>query len=80
MEEIRNGFCVGTWNKRGATSRSPWDGGNQERSLAAYYRDQAERVQHSHPTVAAMLEEIAKSYERHGQREDVEANLRKEGF
>lgn len=80
MEEMRRGFCIGAWNKRGVTSRSPWDGGAQERDLAAYYRSQAGRVQHSHPNIAAMLEEIARDFERHGRREDVEANLRKEGY
>lgn len=80
LEEMRHGFSIGTWNNRGTTCRSPWDGGSQERNLAMQYRDQAERVQHSHPNVAAMLDQIAKGYERYGQREDVEANLRKEGF
>ena len=80
LEEMRSGFCIGIWNKRGATSRSPWDGGDQERTLATYFREQAERVQYSHPVVATMLEGIAKNYERYGKREDIEANLRKESF
>lgn len=80
VEEMRVGFITGTLNKRGVTSRSPWAGGDQERDLAEHYRDQAEKVQHSHPNVAAMLDHIAKRYERYGKREDVEANLRKEGF
>ncbi|CRM12232.1 hypothetical protein VRB68_19575 [Pseudomonas trivialis] len=80
LEEMRLGFCIGTSNKRGATSRSPWDGGDQERTLATYFRDQARRIQYSHPVVATMLEGIAKSYEHHGKREDIEANLRKESF
>lgn len=80
MEEMRTGFSIGSRNKRGGTSRSPWEGGDQERDLSVIYRSQAERVQYSHPNVAAMLEEIAKSYEREGKDEDVEARLRKEGF
>ncbi|MBI5593536.1 MAG: hypothetical protein HY881_24045 [Deltaproteobacteria bacterium] len=80
LEEMRRGFSIGTKNKRGITSRSPWDGGSQERNLAAYYRGQAERVQYTHPYVAALLEGIAKDYEHHGKREDEEANLRKESF
>ncbi len=79
-EEIRTGFYFGAWNKRGVTSRSPWDGGGQERDLAAHYRSQAQRVQSSFPNVAAMLEKLARSYERMGREEDIEANLRKEGF
>lgn len=80
LEQMRRGFAIGTWNRRGVTSRSPWDGGAQERDLAESYRRRAERVQNSHPNVASMLEEIARDYERHGNREDVEANLRKEGY
>lgn len=79
-DDIRRGFSVGVFNKRGVTCRSPWDGGGQERELAIYYRGQAERVQYSHPNVAAMLEDIAKDYEYQGKNEDDEANLRKEGF
>jgi hypothetical protein len=80
MEEMRRGFSIGTSNKRGVTTRSPLDGGKQERDLATYYRGMAERVQYSQPMVAAMLEGIAKSYELHGRWEDIEANLRKEVF
>ena len=80
LEDMRRGFCTGSFNKRGVTSRSPWDGGGQERDLATYYRNQAERVQYSQPNVATMLEGIAKNYEHHGKHEDDEASLRKEGF
>lgn len=79
-DDLRRGFSVGVFNKRGVTSRSPCEGGGQERDLASYYRGQAERVQYSHPNVAAMLEDVAKDYEHHGKREDNEAGLRKEGF
>jgi hypothetical protein len=80
MEEMRAGFSIGTHNKRGVTCRSPWDGGEQERDLADYYRKQAEKLHLSQPNVANLLEEIARSYERYGKREDIEANLRKEGY
>ena len=80
LEDMRSGFRSGAFNKRGVTCRSPWDGGAQERDLAAYYLDQAERVQCTHPNVAALLEDIAKNYEFHGRHEDNQADLRKEGF
>lgn len=80
LEEMRTGFVIGTHNKRGVTSRSPWDGGDQERDLSAHYRSQAKRVQYSHPNMAATLEAIAKSYEHEGKREDIHASLRKEGY
>lgn len=80
FEEMRNGFIVGTHNSRGVTSRSPCEGGDQERDLSAHYRSQAERTQYAHPNMSATLERIAKSYESQGNREDLEASLRKEGF
>lgn len=80
MSEMRDGFCVGIWNKRGITTRSPCAGGEQERVLASHYRTKAEAVQYTHQNVALMLEEIAKSYEHDGVREDIEAQFRKEHF
>lgn len=80
MEEMRQGFIIGTHNKRGVTCRSPWDGGEQERDLAAYYRSHIERLHLIQPNVANLLDKIARSYEHDGKREDIEANLRKEGY
>lgn len=80
LEQLRRGFSIGSFNKRGTTTRSPWDGGDQERDLAAYYRKNAEKVQDIQPRVAELLELLAKHYERDATREDNEANLRKETF
>lgn len=80
LTEMRKGFYVGTINKRGGTTRSLWEGGGQERDLAAYYRTQSNQLQHSHPNLSATLENLAKNYELDGKREDTDANLRKEGY
>nr|VFJ77953.1 MAG: hypothetical protein BECKFW1821C_GA0114237_11541 [Candidatus Kentron sp. FW] len=80
LEEMRDGFEIGTHNKRGVTSRAYGEGGGQERDLAAYYREQAGRLHNSHPNAAVMLEKIAKGYDHDGKREDIRANLRKEQF
>lgn len=80
MEEMRQGFIIGTHNKRGVTCRSPWDGGEQERDLAAHYRNHAEKLLLTQPNVANLLDKIARSYEHDGKREDIEASLRKEGY
>lgn len=80
LDEMRQGFQIGAFNKRGVTSRNPDDGGGQERGLAADYRQHARALQHSHVNLAAALEEIARSYENHGLREDLEARLRHEGY
>lgn len=80
LNDMRRGFFFGALNKRGLTTRSPWDGGGQERNLATYYRDQARLIQYTHPNLSSLFEEIANHYERDGKDEDNEANLRKEGF
>lgn len=73
------GFNSGCFNKRGVHSRGVFDGGDQERDLAAYYRKQATALQISHPRLAGMLNRVAESYDRHGLMEDLEVRLRREG-
>ena len=80
LEEMRTGFAIGTRNARGGTSRSPFEGGDQERDLSAHYRRQTERIQYTHPNIAATMKQIAEGYEHEGRREDLDANLRKEGY
>ncbi len=76
---MRHGFLLGTMNKRGTSSRSYDEGGDQERALAREYRVHSRALQHSHPNVATTLEELARSYETDGVREDLGAKLRIEG-
>lgn len=80
MAALRRGFCFGTWNDRGTTSRDPRAGGMQERQLSSLYRSNAEQLQNQYPQVASMYESIAGHYDTDGEREDIEANLRKEGY
>ena len=79
LDRLRRGFAIGTRNKRGTTSRAYDEGGVQERSLAETYRQYAKALQNSHPNLAAVLEDIAGSYESEGLSHDVEAQLRREG-
>ena len=80
FEDMRHGFQLGAANKRGMTSRAYDEGGDQERRLADTYRSHARALRNSHGNVAAALEELARSYERDGLREDQEARLRREGY
>lgn len=70
---LRGKFCLGVHNARGMTSRSPYDGGAQERRLAGHYHELAVRYGNSHPRVSSMLVSIAEDYERDARREDEEA-------
>ncbi|MEA3014811.1 MAG: hypothetical protein QOD42_3356 [Sphingomonadales bacterium] len=77
--ELHRGFSTGCFNKRGVHSRGMFDGGEQERGLAAYYRRQADALEASHPKLAATLAGLARSYDKDGLVEDLEARLRREG-
>lgn len=79
LEDLRHGFQIGARNKRGTTSRAYDEGGDQERTLAAMYRSHARALHNSHVNVAAALEQLARSYENDGLREDISARLRQEG-
>jgi hypothetical protein len=61
------------WNLRGMTSRAPDEGGAQERELAAEYRASAEQLKDEFPRTAAMLDALARTYEREAQSHDAEA-------
>ena len=60
-EDLRRGFYSGTINQRGAHWRDK--GGKQERALADKYRQYAKPWIISHPYVAEMFENMARSYE-----------------
>ncbi|MGD9477089.1 hypothetical protein [Shinella sp. G-2] len=70
---LREMFDLGVQNARGATTRGPYDGGEQERKLAGRYRELAARYGNSHPRVSALLVSIANGYERDARREDEQA-------
>src|SRR5690606_29686313 len=70
------GFCLGKANRRGATIRSPDDGGEQERALAAQFRAWAKAVVFEHPRTAKALDELADRYDWDAKRQDEEAERR----
>ena len=75
--EIASGFEIGVFTARGAHSRSPDEGGAQERSLSARYRAWAQRLVFDHPHVAGILGRIADGYDRDADREDSEVLIMK---
>ena len=56
------------------------EGGDQERTAAETYRQLARAVCHSHPRLAAAMDQLASWYEQDGLREDHEADLRRESY
>ena len=71
--QIGNGFIIGKRNLRGTTSRGVFDGGEQERSLADGYRQDAARIAARWPLTAQLLRQLAASYESQARQEDQEA-------
>ncbi|HEY6729621.1 MAG TPA: helix-turn-helix domain-containing protein [Solirubrobacterales bacterium] len=72
---IETGIEVGVFNARGVTSRSPYEGGKQERELAETYRRWAKETQGKWPRTTRVLRSIAESYERDAKRHDVRAEI-----
>jgi hypothetical protein len=70
---LEQGFETGTYNRRGVTVRSPFDGGDQERVLAASYRRDAESLKFDWMRTAACLQRLSESYERDARRHDQDA-------
>jgi hypothetical protein len=75
-EELDRGFHMGIYNKRGVVTKSPLEGGRQERVLAEQYRIFAEKWIIRYPRTAAILRIVAEGYENEAIREDKEAERR----
>jgi excisionase family DNA binding protein len=70
---LEQGLQVGRLNSRGVTTRGVYDGGRQERALAAQYADWAERVERW-PRTSRLLRELAEDYKRDARMEDERAS------
>lgn len=79
-DRLRGSFQTGIYNKRGVTTRSPYDGGDQERKIAQRYDGYAEAIQIEFPLASECLSEIAESYRRDATRHDRSAERSKERF
>lgn len=75
-DELDNGFRVEVYNKRGVVTKSPFEGGQQERVLAKQFRQYADRWITRYPRTASILIKIADGYENEARREDQEAERR----
>jgi len=76
-KELESGFSTGIYNKRGTVTKSPFEGGQQERKLAKQYRKYADKWNVSFPKIASILRKIGEYYEFKARQEDKEAEKRK---
>ncbi|MBI1291126.1 hypothetical protein GC173_07760 [bacterium] len=73
--ELENRMAVGISKQRGVFSKALYEGGDQERALAASYRAKAERVESKYPRAARVLHMVAESYDYSAKREDERRRL-----
>lgn len=79
-KELLNGFSMGTYNKRGVTSRGVTEGGAQEYALADEYSKWADATRVRWPKTSRVLRGLADGYRSEGQRNDEQAQRVQEGF
>lgn len=75
--DVDRGFMIGRSRARGIVTRQAGERGDQERELAAKYRDQAQRIAYEYPHVSSILARIANGYEHDAGRQDTNANLQR---
>lgn len=71
--DLKLNFSIGITNKRGFTSRGPYDGGIIERANAEHFSKLAKVHKFKHPIVSKILSEIATRYLEDAKREDEDA-------
>ena len=77
---LEDGLRTQILNSRGVTSRDPLAGGDQERHLAEHYRGLAAQFDDRWPRTAAVLRQVAESYDRGARREDEDAERLRRGL
>lgn len=76
--DFESGIHIGVSNSRGVISRSPLEGGEQERGIAKRYEDFASSINDKWPRTASLLRRISREFLAMADREDQEAELRED--
>ncbi|WP_444942460.1 hypothetical protein ACJJI3_11025 [Microbulbifer sp. ZKSA004] len=74
-QSFEEGIINGKLNSRGITTRHPYAGGQQERTLADRYQTDSESVQLIYPRTAKILRELADHYRSDANRHDQTVDL-----
>jgi hypothetical protein len=72
-KQILSGFSTACYNKRGSSTRGPFDGGIREWHLTAYFTKLAAQKAAKYPKVAAVFESLARGYAAEAKQEDERA-------
>lgn len=78
--EIETGVELSLINSRGVTCRKPGEGGTQEETLAADFRDQSQHAQDESPITARILSRIADRYDNEASSEEQSAERFRTGI
>ena len=78
-DDLDRGLTIAVCNQRGGTTRSPTDGGGQERELAARYRAHGRRFS-QWPRTAAIFDSLTSIYEDEAAVHDRRAEARRLGL
>jgi hypothetical protein len=71
--DLETGDTIGTFNRRGVTSRAYGAGGDQERQLAEQYREWSEATALEWMRTSGIIESLAKDYDRQAKAHDDDA-------
>ena len=69
-KELKEEYSVGMWNKRGATIRGAFDGGDIEYERAEYFGKLASELMCDYPNVSEVFRRLQEDYGRLGNRHD----------
>jgi hypothetical protein len=72
-DEIKDGFYTAIKNSRGTVTKSPFQGGDQERELAQEFDNYSSNISTSYPITSSILKRVSDSYLNEAKREDERA-------
>lgn len=72
-DSIKRNFSAELFNIRGSSTRGPFDGGNIERTHAAYFNDLFLKFKNKFPNTATIFSKLSKSYELEAKQMDDQA-------
>src|SRR5690606_1919403 len=72
-KSLKNNYYSALYNKRGSTTRSPFEGGTIERKNAMYFSELHKRFRVKYPNVAQIFADLSAGYLKEAKREDDEA-------
>lgn len=75
--EINAGFKTRIYNKRGVTVRSALDGGTLENEEAQKYKNYADKIRCTHPTMCRIFDDLSREYHFMAKSEDIKVEIRK---